>query len=56
MITAFPARVDAAANFVHRCAPEFTTPDDKRFIQQSALVEVLDEGRNTLLGPLAVVF
>ena len=33
----------AAARFVHRRAAELAAPDDERFRQQSALLEIFDQ-------------
>src|SRR5207245_1343823 len=34
----------------HGCATEFAAPNDKRFIEQSALFEVFDQGDGGLIG------
>jgi hypothetical protein len=46
----------AAAALHHRRSTELTTPNNKRFIQQTALLQVLDECRTRLVSRSAIVF
>src|SRR6185436_18155201 len=38
------------AAFTEGCAPKFTTPNDQRFIQQPALLEILNQRSHRFIG------
>lgn len=44
------------ATLDHRSASKFAAPDDQSFVQHATLLEVLDQGRATLIGRFAVLF
>ena len=47
--------LNTAADFAHRCAAKLARPHDQRFIQQSALLEVLEQGSGGLICHAAVI-
>src|SRR5262245_55792161 len=46
--------VPAVAAFTHRCAAEFTAPNDQRTVQHSAPLEVLQESGDRLVALAAI--
>src|SRR5579872_6318553 len=43
-------KLRAAARLIHRCAAEFPAPDHQRGIEQTALLQILDQGRRRAIG------
>ena len=44
------SRIVAAVAVPRRLAPEFTAPDNQRFVEQSALFQIFDESRQRLVN------
>ena len=42
----------ASAAVAHRCAAEFTAPNDQRVVEQSALFQILDQCRSRPIATL----
>ena len=55
VVAADVPHLDAAAVLAHRGAAEFAAPDDQRFIEQPALLEVVEQGGDRLVDLIALV-
>ena len=55
MVAAGVFGVARVADFDHRRAAEFPAPDDERVVEQSALLQVVDQRRGRLIGNVAVL-